>query len=240
MTDLDRLGKLVAVEIKTARKYEAAAKEKAGVDLRKADNHWTAAAQYLAEARKRCTKSGKSFKEFKKKWAPDLSRATLYRVIAIGSGKLSIEEQRKEWREKKREKRAAVVSQTSVVRDSSPLVRLGNGQAVKTSNLGPAAQEQLTRALDKPELREPDADVSAEARKALYAEDAPASAPTDNDLTEDALARSQRGYDEIEMAMIQWLPKMMTVHKTKLLDFLVNHPEMANVKVPKRREKAAA
>jgi hypothetical protein len=138
------------------------------------------------------------------------------------------------------------------------------GQAVKTADLGPAAQEQL-KALEagtKPEP-EADTDTSAEARKAFYAENAvtvtvvpnpkqdpvqvrvitepaPASAPTDNDLTEDALARSQRGYDEIGMTMIQWLPRMMTVHKTKLLDFLVNHPEMANVKVPKRREKVAA
>jgi hypothetical protein len=154
-------------------------------------------------------------------------------------------------RSKRRATKAAAIIATTL-----------NGQAVKTADLGPAAQEQLTRALDKPEP-EADPETTAEARKALYAEDAvtvtvvpnseqdavhvhvitepaPASAPTDNDLKEDALARSLRARDEIGMAMIQWLPKMMTVHKTKLLDFLVNHPEMANVKVPKRREKVAA
>lgn len=115
VSDLDQLGKYIAAEIKTARRYEAAAKEKAGVDLQKADNHWTAATLRLAEARKVCAETGQSFKDFKEKYAPDLSRATLYRVIAIGSGKLTIEEQRKEWREEKREKRAAKnVSQTKL------------------------------------------------------------------------------------------------------------------------------
>jgi ParB-like chromosome segregation protein Spo0J len=147
---------------------------------------------------------------------------------------------------------------------SRAVVGLENGQAVNTADLALARDLAQLKAREAGTQPEPETatDTSAEARKAFYAENAvrvtvvpnpeqdpvqvrvitepaPASAPTDNDLTEDALARSQRGYDEIGMTMIQWLPRMMTVHKTKLLDFLVNHPEMANVKVP-RREKASA
>jgi hypothetical protein len=84
---IDQAGRYIAAEIKAARKYETAVKEKAGIDLTKANNHWIAAAQRLAEAKQLCAKAKVSFKEFKEKWAPDMTRTTTYRVIAIGSCK---------------------------------------------------------------------------------------------------------------------------------------------------------
>jgi hypothetical protein len=106
LDQLEQDGKYIAAEIKTARKYEAAFKEKAGVELEKANNHWLAATQRLVAARILCAEAKVSFKQFKEKWAPDVSRATLYRVIAIGSGKVDIEEQRQNWREEQQERRA--------------------------------------------------------------------------------------------------------------------------------------
>jgi hypothetical protein len=95
---LEQAGKFIAAQIKKAREYEHAAKEKVEHALKKADEHWTTVTQRLAEARKLCIESKQSFKDFKKKYAPDISRTTLYRVIAIGAGTLSIEEQRKRLR----------------------------------------------------------------------------------------------------------------------------------------------
>jgi hypothetical protein len=143
---LDQAGKFIAAEIKTARKYEAAAKEKAGVDLEKANNHWIAATQRLAEARKLCAEAKISFKEFKEKWAPDISRATLYRVIAIGSGKLTIEEQRKEWRE---EKQAAKEKKESQKKESQKKESSETEAKPKLSGQATAEKEQVDAVIAK-------------------------------------------------------------------------------------------
>jgi hypothetical protein len=105
--ELEQAGKFIAAQIEKARGYEADAKEKVEHALKRADDHWTSVAQRLSEARKLCFESKQNFDDFKKKYAPDLSRTTIYRLTSIGAGTLSIEEQRKTWREEKREKRAA-------------------------------------------------------------------------------------------------------------------------------------
>jgi hypothetical protein len=251
---LEQEGKHIAAEIKKAREYEARAKEKAGVDLEKANNHWIAATQRLAEARKRCAESCQSFKEFKKKFAPDLSRATLYRVIAIGSGQLTIEEQRKEWREEKREKRAAAkVSRTSGLSETKGLpdnVKTINGQSINTDAFGEAAKKQIEAATTESEPIEPTAEASAEARKAkMAALDAPPIVPapeaptapestTTETMIQDAAAKSENERNEIEQILDTRLPKLMTVDKFKLFGYIIKHPAFADIKVPKR-EKAA-
>lgn len=115
---LDDLGKRIVARLDKVRAYEAKAREKAGIELRKADDHWNTLTQELAEAKAECDKGG--FKAFKAKYCPNLSRARIYKLIAIGSGKKTLEESRAETRESVAQSRRAKVSPTSpVVGDKS-------------------------------------------------------------------------------------------------------------------------
>lgn len=86
------LGFRIRAQLKTMRGYEAKAHEKAGVELRKADDNWTTVTQLLAEAKAKCSAGG--FKAFKKKFCPNLGRSRIYELLRIGSGKETLEESR--------------------------------------------------------------------------------------------------------------------------------------------------
>lgn len=147
-----------------------------------------------------------------------------------------------------------------------------NGQAVKTSDLGPAAQEQLTALLEatKPELEaadqpKADADVSTEARKALYAADegAPAEAPAEDIVPNPAWegpeehpdnptkpswyesheyrygtpTESNKALTEWAKACDQWLPLMDDTDRKKAR---IYHLETWPAKYKRAQRKAAA
>jgi hypothetical protein len=90
--EVEALGYRIAAHLKKMRDYEIKAHEKAGVELRKAEDNWTTVTQLLAEAKAKCDAGG--FKAFKKKYCPDLSRSRIYELLEIGSGKKTLEESR--------------------------------------------------------------------------------------------------------------------------------------------------
>jgi hypothetical protein len=127
-----------------------------------------------------------------------------------------------------------------------PSVTLTNGESIDPSKLGTAAQSQITNALaDSSEPIEP----SAEARKALYAASEPTLVPADaatpeappapesttiETMIQDAAAKSENERNEITQILDTRLPRLLTVDKQKLFSYIINHPALASVKVPKR------
>lgn len=119
---LESEGKFIAAQIEVMRRYETAAEEKAGHELKKAEENRATIEKRLADVHAKCTRGG--FTAFKAKYAPDFGRTKLYQILAIGSGKKTREQVRTEEREKKRAQRAAKKSsgQTDV-----PNAAAGNG-----------------------------------------------------------------------------------------------------------------
>jgi hypothetical protein len=116
--EIQTLGDRVATHLDKARAYEARAHEKAGVELRKADDHWNTVTHLIATAKMRCDGSG--FDVFKAKYCPNLSRSRIYELLAIGSGKKTLEEVHAEKRESAARSRAKVSTTASPVVDSEP------------------------------------------------------------------------------------------------------------------------
>src|SRR5438309_4374312 len=115
--EVQTLGRRIAAHLQKVRDYEAKAHEKAGVELRKADDNWTTVTQLLAEAKAKCSTDG--FKVFKEKYCPDLSRSRIYELLQIGSGKKTIEESRAAKRKSVAKSRGKKVSATDDVADKS-------------------------------------------------------------------------------------------------------------------------
>ena len=117
--EVQTLGRRIAAHLQKVRDYEAKAHEKAGVELRKADDNWTTVTQLLAEAKAKCSTDG--FKAFKEKYCPDLSRSRIYELLQIGSGKKTIEESRAAKRESVAKSRGKKESATNDVADKSAI-----------------------------------------------------------------------------------------------------------------------
>jgi hypothetical protein len=98
--ELEALGNQIAVRVRIMRDYDAAAEEKAGYELRKAqDERDTIHNVLLVQARTKCKEAGESFEKFRKQYCPDLSRSRLYAVLAIADGRKTVEQDRAEKRE---------------------------------------------------------------------------------------------------------------------------------------------
>jgi hypothetical protein len=102
--ELEPLGMKIAAHLKKARAYEAKAHEKAGIELRKADDNWNSVTQLLAEAKAKC--DGGGFEAFKAKFCPDLERSRIYELLRIGSGQETLEENRDKNRKRQAQHRA--------------------------------------------------------------------------------------------------------------------------------------
>ena len=166
---LKDLGDRIAAHLKKVREYEASAREKAGVYIKKAQDNRDTIAQLLNEAKAKC--KGTRFKAFKAKYCPNLSRPYIYELLSIGDGRKTVEEVRTATRERVAKSRAAKVSATSPVTDTTNAVdlramrkkivteaneavgsvlnkvRLGNDQAVNIDDFGEAAKAQLAKAM---------------------------------------------------------------------------------------------
>ncbi len=173
---LEQEGKKIAAHLQKVREYEAAAKEKAGHELKKADEHFVSLTQELAAVKAKCRGAG--FKVFKEKYCPDLSRSRIYQLLEIGTGKKTLEQSRAEKRDSVSKSRAAKESTTgaSVVDRAAGL---GNGEACENKKaelkalreLGASETERtafITSLNAVPAEDSPEA--SAEKRKAEYAE----------------------------------------------------------------------
>lgn len=124
---LEQEGKKIAAHLQKVREYEAAAREKAGHELKKADEHFVSLTQELAAVKAKCKSAG--FKVFKEKYCPDLSRSRIYQLLEIGTGKKTLEQSRAEKRDSVSKSRAAKKSTTSTSVVDKPAVGLGNGEA---------------------------------------------------------------------------------------------------------------
>jgi hypothetical protein len=112
--EVQALGRRIAAHLQKVRDYEARAQEKAGVELRKADDNWTTVTQLLVEAKAKCDIGG--FTAFKEKFCPNLSRSRIYELLQIGSGKKTVEQVKAGSRGRKAKQRAK--NKAQVVRDS--------------------------------------------------------------------------------------------------------------------------
>lgn len=110
-TQLQDLAKNIATHLDKARKSEE-----------KAQQHYTAAAEYLAEAQAACDESG--FKAFQKKFCPDIGRSRAYELLAVVRGKKTLGEVKNSTRERQRRHRAKKAEQKSVtVTDPAAVTR---------------------------------------------------------------------------------------------------------------------
>jgi hypothetical protein len=91
---LQELGKQITAHLEKADKYDE-----------KADQHRTAAAQLFAQAKELCDEGG--FTAFHEKFFPHLGRSRVYDLLAIGTGKKSIEDAKHTWEELQQGKPAA-------------------------------------------------------------------------------------------------------------------------------------
>jgi hypothetical protein len=169
--ELEEIGKQIAARVTIMRDYDAAAEEKAGHDLRKAqDERDTINNVLLVQARAKCKEAGESFEKFRKQYCPDLSRSRLYTVLAIADGRKTVEQDRAEKRESVAKSRAKV-SSTSAVGDTPrvPRVATPNGTTLDTSGFSPKALEQIVKVTGN----DVDTEASAETRKAAASETEP-------------------------------------------------------------------
>jgi len=103
---LDEIGKEITARIEKMRAAEATAMDKAGAELKRAEGHRIAIMERLKEARKHCRSLHVSFDDFKAKYAPDLGRSSIYKLLAIADGRTTQEQERRKERVKKRWQRA--------------------------------------------------------------------------------------------------------------------------------------
>jgi hypothetical protein len=100
------LSKQIAAHLDKARKYEE-----------KAEQHYTAVSQLLVQVRDLCDEAG--FDAVRKKFFPDLGRSRTYEILAIATGKKSIEDTRATTRERVARHRAKQAESVTVT-DSAP------------------------------------------------------------------------------------------------------------------------
>jgi hypothetical protein len=158
--ELETLGKQIKAHVEKMRGYEARAQEKAGVELHKADNHRNTIAQLLTEAMAKCDSGG--FKAFQEKYCPDLKRSRIYELLAIGSGKKTLEESRAEKRASVAKNRGKVSATSAPVADKSkvepvketPLASGASGEAVGVTPEDQPPAPRVDKS-DKPDIKRP-------------------------------------------------------------------------------------
>jgi hypothetical protein len=96
----------------------AAHLDKAGKYAEKAEQHRTSAGQLFAQVQELCDEGG--FDTFRRKFFPELSRSRAYELLAIGTGKKSVEDIRAGTRERVARHRANQALSVTVTDDFSP------------------------------------------------------------------------------------------------------------------------
>ncbi len=97
---LEEIGKIIAAHVKIMRDHDAAAEEKAGHELRKAQDERDTIMVLLVEARAKCREARESFETFRKQHCPDLGRSRLYAVLAIADGRKTMGKRGREARKR--------------------------------------------------------------------------------------------------------------------------------------------
>lgn len=123
---LQELGRHIAAHYDKARKSQD-----------KADQHYAAAAQYLAEAREACDDGG--FNAFREKFCPQLGQSRAYELLQIATSKKSLEEIRADTR-KRVAKHQANKHRDSVTVTESPEPQVGDDPISETERLSSASR----------------------------------------------------------------------------------------------------
>jgi hypothetical protein len=103
---LNAHGKEIAARIQIADKALAELKDKAGSALKTFVDHRHAIAKMLADAKDECKAAKVPFEEFRKKYAPNFQRSLTYELVAIGQGKLTLEDRTAAATKRKQKSRA--------------------------------------------------------------------------------------------------------------------------------------
>jgi hypothetical protein len=220
-TEIKADGRHIAAQIEKARKYEEAAEEKAGTDLRKAADHWTSVYERIAAAKAKCKEAKVSFTEFKEQYCQGLGgKSKLYKILAIADGRTTVEKEQERDAKRQASKRAKDKSVRDVTNSSPP-----NGHAVQTDGVSEAVEKQVEGVIaNLPSSWEETAEESAGTRTV-------ADAPTDASdvvvvmepqiplVTDHALDDEQKpGNDplgEFKRACNKWLPLMIEAERQK-------------------------
>ena len=236
---LQQDGKFIAAQIKAMHGYEAAAEEKAGVEMKKALDHRTTVEKRLADVYAKC--KGDGIKAFRAMYAPDFGRTKLYEILAIGSGKTTREEIRTKERDKKRTQRSEKSSGQANVPDTSPEPQ---PEASLTNDLRAASQANADdRGVPPLMLHEGGATEMVEPRTEPKAgNDADPQASADQRKAENAAAaesgafvdtrekKSKRARTTGETTLDDLLPDMTPEDKAAFFHYFKFHREMVGVK----------
>jgi hypothetical protein len=179
--ELEEIGPQIAAGVKIMRDYDTSAEEKAGYDLRKAQDELdTINKVLLVQARGKCREAGESFEKFRQQYCPDLGR--LYVVLAIAHGRKTVEQDPAEKRESVAKTRARA-SSTSAVGDGStvPKVPTPNGTTLDTSGFSQKTLDQIARVTGNGV----DTEAPAEMRKAAASEPKPCDTGDDASALDD-------------------------------------------------------
>lgn len=231
---LDQDGKFIAAQIEVMRRYEAAAEEKAGHELKKAEENRATIEKRLADVHAKCTRGG--FTAFKAKYAPDFGRTKLYQALAIGSGKKTRDQVRAEDAARQRNKRAAdKEAEASVtqqpVTDNSPREYDPRRyhEAVEQGKEAEAAMEIAKTTMDAPPAEPKEAPPAGPVEIAEAPPVAPA--PTDEERADDALA----AFKKASWALLPFPAERETARKWFLTDFA----KQCTKQTAKERQEAA-
>ena len=161
--ELESIGKEIAERVKIMRKYDAAANEKAGVEMKKSDDERdTITKVLLVKAKAKCKEAGKSFKAFQKEYCPDLSRSRLYAVLAIADGRKTVEQDRadtaarvRKHREEKRPLQTDVTDTPPIAPEPAP-VAIVAGNDVDPDASAIAMKQKQAEAEAEAEVTTPD------------------------------------------------------------------------------------
>jgi hypothetical protein len=140
---LQDLGKRIAVQYEKALKYDD-----------KADQNYTTVAQLLGTAHGACDEGG--FNAFRDKFFPSLGQSRVYELLAIGTGKKTVEETRADTRARVTKHRAnkAAASVSDTVTENLEPVTLGAPEERSEIDAPAVASEQM------PEPKKPRSSVS--------------------------------------------------------------------------------
>jgi hypothetical protein len=215
---LKDLGERIAAHLKKVREYEATAREKAGVELQKAQDNRDSIAQLLAEAKAKCRDLG--FKAFKEKYCPDLGKTRLYELLAIGDGRNTPEKINAAANERKKRHReaSATVRSTTDGTDKPEAVKvsLENSEALPSLDVfDDRAKEQLDAAAG--DNTPPKAEVAPSVSDVKAFTDSPA-------------LKSARALAAGKSALDDLLPDMSPADRSALYAYFVFHPKMVGIK----------
>lgn len=144
---LDEIGKEITARIEKMRAAESTAMDKAGAELKRAEGHRIAIMERLKEARRHCRFLQLSFDDFKAKYAPDLGRSSIYKLLAIADGRTTQEQERRKERVKKRWQRATKRMQAGAASGAGTASgTTGNDVDTEARKPANAAAEQPTQA----------------------------------------------------------------------------------------------